>query len=83
MREALLLLGVLHLRQNDPHGARALLAATGWDVEPPEILGRAGAVYARALHELETVHGRELDAAARAGRALGVVGAARRALHER
>jgi non-specific serine/threonine protein kinase len=55
LREALLVFAVTKARQKDVAGARSLLAATGWDVEPPlHLLSRGrNSLVGGALHELD------------------------------
>jgi predicted ATPase/class 3 adenylate cyclase len=77
LREALLILALIRFRQGDPREARRLIAATGWDVAPPEhhtYIARAAVT--QALTELSPILD-GLHYEAHKGRMLGVAPAAR------
>ena len=81
LRETLLVLGVIQVRRGNDGEACKLLATSGWDVERPEwLLWRTNTVWALALRELEHINSADHEESARAGRRLGVLGAARASL---
>ena len=78
IREALVLLAVVHLEEGNPHDARRVLAATGWDVEPPPgALDVQRTVVAQSWVRLESVLVAEYDEDAAEGRRASVFETAR------
>jgi hypothetical protein len=82
LRESLLMLGVVRLRQGRRDEARELQAATGWDAtEPAYIHRRVNSIQRIASRELRFLADKaDLENAAQRGRELGVFGAAHRFL---
>jgi predicted ATPase/class 3 adenylate cyclase len=77
LSEALVYLAVVSFKRGDDRRARELLAASGWDRDPPFVLQNyPKAAIARALDLLRPIFDRHEDAA-RDGRALGAFDEAR------
>jgi predicted ATPase/DNA-binding SARP family transcriptional activator len=83
--EALLVLAVARALRGDEALARALLAATGWDVAPPEhLVSRERTVYALGLRKLaELLPPMPDDAVAKEARGRGIMETARLYLRDR
>ena len=78
VREALVLLTAVYLEEGNTHDARRVIAATGWDVEPPTgALHARRTVLAETWERLDSVLVAEYDAAAAEGRRAGVFETAR------
>src|SRR6185503_11789575 len=73
LREAMLVLAALQLQLEDPEGARAIVAATGWDVDPPTFATTRRSLTAIALDFLAPICADGYDGAAREGRRLGAI----------
>jgi len=73
LREAMLVLAAVHLQLEDPEGARAIVAATGWDVDPPTFATTRRSLTAIALDFLSPICADGYVGAAREGRRLGAI----------
>ena len=81
LNEALLLLAVVLAEEGSPRDARRVVAATGWDVDPPEGLrDYTNSNFAMGLARLEPVLVAAYDDAAADGRRAGRVETARAVL---
>jgi predicted ATPase/class 3 adenylate cyclase len=83
LSEALLLLAVVLLEEGMPREARRMMAATGWDIEPPEgLMEYSHSILAVAIGWLQPIMIGEYDNAAAEGRRLGRYETARAFLAE-
>ncbi len=80
LREAMLVLAAVHAQREDPEGARATLAATGWDLDPPSFAMSHRSLSAIVLDSLAPVCDDGYDSAAREGRRLGAIAMANQLL---
>src|SRR5438105_743916 len=77
LSEAMLVLAVVYSRAGDPGQARAIVASTGWDIDPPRPANtRDRSLVARSLGVVRPLCTPRYEAAAREGRRAGVVGTA-------
>jgi predicted ATPase/class 3 adenylate cyclase len=72
VNEALLLVAVVRLEEGHPRDARRILAATGWDIDPPAGLRDfSKSIFAMSIARLEPVQIAAYDDAAAEGRRAG------------